>query len=59
MPLYFSELNPIKMEWKFVKKRATKNKSFALLNDLKGALLEHFSPNSRLNETIRMKCPIN
>ncbi len=59
MPPYSPELNPIERVWKFTRKRATHNKYFALLDDLRDALLEQFSLYSRPNETIRKLCAVN
>ena len=59
MSSYSPELNPIERVWKFIRKRATHNKCFALLDDLRAALLEHFNLYSRPNETIRKLCPVN
>ncbi|MGC8618878.1 MAG: IS630 family transposase, partial [Thermoplasmata archaeon] len=59
MPPYSPELNPIERVWKFIRKRATHNKYFALLDDLRDALLEQFNLYSRPNETIRKLCAVN
>ena len=52
LPQYSPELNPIERVWKIVKKHATHNRYFQLLDDLKSALLDkfarHFEPNDEL-----------
>jgi len=59
MSPYSPELNPMERVWKFIRKRATHNKYFALLDDLRAALLQQSNLYSRPNETFRKLCPVN
>ncbi|MCL4333669.1 MAG: transposase [Candidatus Thermoplasmatota archaeon] len=59
MPPSSPDLNPIERVWKFIRKRATHNKYFALLDDLRHALSEQFTLYSRPNETLRKLCAVN
>ncbi len=58
LPPYSPELNPIERVWKDIKRHATHNRYFQMLNDLKSAIQSEFDRHFRPNSELKQLCAI-
>ena len=58
LPPYSPDLNPIERVWKFVRKHATHNKYFQILEELRSALDEQFGIYHKENEVLKKLCAV-